>query len=82
MRILVVHHRNRVRGGEGQAVDREVALLRGGGEEVELWERDSREITGVIPRLNVALELPYSEQSRDELFRKLESYRPRRGARS
>jgi glycosyltransferase involved in cell wall biosynthesis len=76
MRILVVHHRYRVRGGEDQAVDREVALLRGGGEEVELWERDSREITGVITRLNAALELPYSEQSRDELYRKLESYRP------
>lgn len=76
MRILVVHHRYRVRGGEDQAVDREVALLRGGGEEVDLWERDSREITGVISRVNAALELPYSEQSRDELFGKLESYRP------
>ena len=76
MRILVVHHRYRVRGGEDQAVDREVALLRGSGEEVELWERDSREITGVISRLNAALELPYSEQSRDELFGKLETYRP------
>jgi glycosyltransferase involved in cell wall biosynthesis len=76
MRILVVHHRYRVRGGEDQAVDREVSLLREGGVEVELWERDSREITGLLARANAALEIPYSEQSRDELAEKLAAYRP------
>jgi glycosyltransferase involved in cell wall biosynthesis len=76
MRILVVHHRYRVRGGEDQAVDREVALLRSGGQEVELWERDSREISGFASRVKVGLSLSYSEQSRFELFKKLEAYRP------
>ena len=76
MRILVVHHRYRVRGGEDQAVDREVSLLREGGLEVELWERDSREIAGLFARAHAALEIPYSEQSRDELASKLAAYQP------
>ncbi|MGZ3705954.1 MAG: glycosyltransferase family 4 protein [Bdellovibrionota bacterium] len=76
MRILVVHHRYRVRGGEDQAVDREVALLRGAGMEVELWERDSKEIVGLLAKATAAFEIPYSEQSRDELAVKLASYRP------
>lgn len=76
LRILVVHHRYRVRGGEDQVVDREVSLLRNAGLEVELWERDSREILGITARLNAALEMPYSEQSRDELAGKLAEYRP------
>ncbi len=76
MRILVAHHRYRVRGGEDQAVDREVAMLREAGEEVELWERDSREIVSLGARVRTAWDMPYSEQSRDELYAKLESYRP------
>ncbi len=76
MRILVVHHRYRVRGGEDQAVDREVALLRSAGMEVELWERDSKEITGIVARINAAREMPYSEQSRGELAQKIAGFRP------
>jgi glycosyltransferase involved in cell wall biosynthesis len=77
MRILVVHHRYRVRGGEDQAVDREVALLREAGVEVELWERDSKEIIGLAARINAAREMPYSEQSRDELAKIIDSFQPR-----
>jgi hypothetical protein len=76
MRILVVHHRYRVRGGEDQAVDREVALLRDSGQEVELWERDSKEIIGYVAKIRAAREIPYSEQSRDELSRLLEVFKP------
>lgn len=77
MRILVVHHRYRVRGGEDQAVDREVALLREAGVEVELWERDSKEIVGYLAKVHAAREIPYSEQSRDEMARMIESFKPR-----
>lgn len=77
MRILVVHHRYRVRGGEDQAVDREVALLREAGVEVELWERDSKEIVGYLAKVRAAREIPYSEQSRDELSHLIATFRPR-----
>lgn len=77
MRILVVHHRYRVRGGEDQAVDREVALLREAGVEVELWERDSKEIVGYLAKVRAAREIPYSEQSRDELAQMIASFKPR-----
>ncbi len=75
-RILVVHHRYRVRGGEDQAVDREVALLRDAGLEVELLERDSKEIVGLAAKLRAAREMPYSEQSREELAQKIDEFRP------
>lgn len=77
MRILVVHHRYRVRGGEDQAVDREVALLREAGVEVELWERDSKEIVGYPAKIRAAREIPYSDQSRDEMAQMLGSFRPK-----
>lgn len=77
MRILVVHHRYRVRGGEDQAVDREVALLRDAGVEVELWERDSKEIVGYLAKMRAAREIPYSEQSRDELAQLIANFQPR-----
>lgn len=72
----MVHHRYRVRGGEDQAVDREFALLRSAGHDVELWERDSKEITGVVSKASAAFEIPYSAQSRDELAAKLAERRP------
>jgi len=76
MRILIVHHRYRIRGGEDEAVDRELTLLRDAGVEVELWERESKEIRGFQEKLRVAKDLPYSPESRDALAKKLESFQP------
>jgi glycosyltransferase involved in cell wall biosynthesis len=42
VKVLVVHNRYRVRGGEERAVDLQVAALRRAGVEVELLESDSR----------------------------------------
>ena len=44
MRILQVHNRYRVRGGEDRVVDRTVALLRRRGHDVQVLGRDSRDI--------------------------------------
>lgn len=46
MRILLVHERYRLRGGEDTAFDDEVALLRGGGAEVVTHIEDNRDIHG------------------------------------
>ena len=44
MKVLVVHNRYRVRGGEERAVDLQVAALRRAGVEVELLGADSQAI--------------------------------------
>ena len=41
LRILIVHNRYQIRGGEESVVDAEVALLRDHGHEVCLYERDN-----------------------------------------
>jgi glycosyltransferase involved in cell wall biosynthesis len=46
LRILIVHNRYQIRGGEESVVDAEIALLRGHGHEVRLYERDNHDIGG------------------------------------
>ncbi|MEY4906303.1 MAG: hypothetical protein RL260_21 [Pseudomonadota bacterium] len=46
LRILIVHNRYQIRGGEESVVDAEIALLRGHGHEVRLYERDNHDIDG------------------------------------
>lgn len=46
MKILVLHNRYQLRGGEDTSTDLEVALLRSQGHMVELFEVDNRAITG------------------------------------
>jgi glycosyltransferase involved in cell wall biosynthesis len=76
MRVLVIHNRYRVRGGEDLVVDREIALLKSGGIEVDLLESDSRAIQGASAQLGSALRLAYSRSSRKDVGLRLEAFRP------
>lgn len=59
MRILVLHNRYRMAGGEDVAVEAEVALLRERGHEVTLVEVDNADIAGPVGRIGAALGTPY-----------------------
>lgn len=60
MRILVLHNRYRIAGGEDVAVAAETALLRSRGHEVTLIEVDNRSIRGPAGAAGAALGTPYN----------------------
>ena len=49
LRVLVVHNRYRLPGGEDAVVDSEIELLKSRGHEVETYLRDNRELEGMRP---------------------------------
>lgn len=59
MRVLVLHNRYRMAGGEDVAVAAEVALLRARGHDVTLIEVDNAAIAGPASRIGAALGTPY-----------------------
>ncbi len=77
MRILVVHHRLGENGDEDQTVDQEVALLKGAGVEVEVWNQEDVIGPGIKNRFKALKEQPYNEKSRDELAKRLARFKPR-----
>lgn len=75
MKILVIHQRNAIRDNDDEAVDREVALLRAASVEVELWERETPKNIGALS--GIKRDFSYSKQARDELSKRLASFKPR-----
>jgi glycosyltransferase involved in cell wall biosynthesis len=72
MRILMLHNRYLVPGGEDQSTAAEVALLREVGCSVDLLEHDNREIEH-LSRARVAQRTIWSQQSFREVFQRLHS---------
>lgn len=76
MRVLVIHNRYRIRGGEDLAVDREVALLRSSGVNAKLLEYHSSGIEGAFAKVKLAWNLPYSDSARLFVSAELERVKP------
>ena len=72
VKILMLHNRYLVPGGEDQSTAAEVALLREVGCSVDLLEHDNHEI-GHLSRARVALGTIWSQQSFREVFDRLRS---------
>src|SRR5437016_9872146 len=72
MRILMLHNRYLVPGGEDQSTAAEVALLRDAGCHVELLERDNRQIEQ-LGNFRTALRTLWSSESFREVRDKLNS---------
>ncbi|HET9837184.1 MAG TPA: glycosyltransferase, partial [Candidatus Angelobacter sp.] len=70
MKILMLHNRYLIPGGEDQASAAEVSLLRGHGHEVELLEEDNRRIEQ-LGRVHTALRTVWSGESYRVIDRKL-----------
>ncbi|ARP74445.1 glycosyl transferase [Streptomyces pluripotens] len=80
MHVLVVHNRyaSAQPSGENKVVDQEVALLRGAGHRVELFERRSDDIAArsLLGKAAVPLLVPWNPAVRTELTARLRTERP------
>ena len=74
MRILVVHNRYLIRGGEDESAAAEQELLRQNGHEVELYE-ERNERVGELGRLRSALRTVWSSESHREVAGRLRQRR-------
>ena len=74
-RVLVVHNRYQQRGGEDAVVDDEVAMLRGAGLDVRLYERDNQDLA-TMPAAGAALQTLWSGRTAREVGALLDGFRP------
>ncbi len=76
MRVLLVHNRYQIAGGEDAVVAQESAILSQGGVEVESFLADNDAICGVGAKLRTAAEVAYSWSMRKRLEAQAERFRP------
>lgn len=65
MRVLLLHNRYQIQGGEDVVVAQESAALRSAGVEVEVMEIDNDAISGIMAKLSTTLHVAYSSSMRD-----------------
>ncbi len=76
MRVLLLHNRYQVRGGEDSAVDLECEMLRGAGLTVDLLEANNNEIAGAAQQVKAALRVAYSLPARRTVAARIRSFKP------
>ena len=76
MKVLMVHNRYQIAGGEDSVVAAEVGLLRAHGHSVVMHWADNDAIQGVASKVRAALSATYSAAARRALARVIASERP------
>jgi glycosyltransferase involved in cell wall biosynthesis len=76
MRVLILHNRYQIAGGEDSVVRQEVSMLRQAAVEVDLLEVTNDRITGPLQRAAAALNVVYSVHSRDLVAARIALFRP------
>jgi glycosyltransferase involved in cell wall biosynthesis len=76
MRVLVLHNRYQVAGGEDAAVRQEVSMLCQAGAAVDLLEVSNDHITGPLQRAAAAFNVVYSVRSRELVRARIAEFRP------
>lgn len=77
MRVLQVHNRYRLRGGEDAVVEATLDLLGRRGHEARLFDKHSDEVAGgALSRLSAVFSAIYSRSSRREMERIIDEWRP------
>jgi glycosyltransferase involved in cell wall biosynthesis len=76
LRVLLLHNRYQVRGGEDAAVDLECEMLRGAGFTVDLLEASNDDIAGAAQMIRTALAVPYSFSARRLVSARIRAFRP------
>lgn len=79
MKILVVHNRYRIRGGEDSVFETETAMLRDGGHTVVTWEKANADIPerqGFVGKIRLFLSTVWSRSSYREMRERLRAERP------
>jgi glycosyltransferase involved in cell wall biosynthesis len=74
-RVLVVHNRYQLAGGEDAVVDAEIALLRANGHEVETYVRDNHELRD-IGALDAFTQTLWSRRTWREVSQLVDGFRP------
>lgn len=75
MKILIAHNAYQHSGGEDAVVDAEIALLRGYGHDVEVYQRHNDELE-TMPRANAVISAIWSRQSAHEMEHLCEIFQP------
>jgi glycosyltransferase involved in cell wall biosynthesis len=76
MRILQLHNRYQIAGGEDTTVAAECELLTAHDHEVRQWQADNAAIRGVYARLRAAKDAIYSQSARQAVTQILRSWHP------
>ncbi len=76
MRILLVHNRYQLPGGEDAVLEAESDLLLSQGNSIEIAEADNVEISGPIAKVAAALDLVYSRLAVKQIGDRILSFRP------
>src|SRR5579871_4269630 len=76
MRVLLVHNRYRIPGGEDVVVQAEKSLLGEHGHEVALLESDNADISGALNQLKVGIGTVYSKEGKRRVAVELARFRP------
>jgi glycosyltransferase involved in cell wall biosynthesis len=76
VRVLLLHNRYQIPGGEDAAVRQETAMLRDAGLTVDLLEADNDAITTTAGKISTALLTPYSPSARRLVAGRIRSFRP------
>ncbi len=76
MRVLLLHNRYQLAGGEDAVVQAEKALLEANGHQVTLLEISNHDITGVWEKANAAVSAIYSLASKQRVSAEIAHFRP------
>ena len=77
MKILFAHNRYLHAGGEDTVVTAEIRLLRENGHEVHLWLLDNKDLpSGLLGKLNTALNSSYSSAARAQAREQIRLFKP------
>jgi glycosyltransferase involved in cell wall biosynthesis len=76
MKILLVHNRYRIPGGEDTVVQAEMSLLETYGHEVTLLESNNADISGVLGRIRTGVGAVYSRRGKRRVAAELARVRP------
>jgi glycosyltransferase involved in cell wall biosynthesis len=76
VRILLLHNRYQVPGGEDTVVRQETAMLRAAGMSVDLLDTNNDAIGSITQKIKTALLVPYSLPARQLVADRIRSFRP------
>jgi glycosyltransferase involved in cell wall biosynthesis len=76
MRILLVHNRYRIAGGEDAGMHDEIAMLKDRNHEIALVEADNMEISGALSQLKTGVGAIYSRRGKQRVAAELARFRP------
>jgi glycosyltransferase involved in cell wall biosynthesis len=76
LKILLLHNRYQIPGGEDTAVGQESAMLRAAGLDVEVMETDNDGIVSLGQKVMAAVRVPYSFPARRSVQQRIAEFRP------